>query len=345
MLQKLVSKFAKSEPTKSLSPAELDAQASIATIDGCYQLLEKLEVSVKLNIDNSERKRLLRGQIEEVKLAIIHHQVNDERARVDAAFKRDSVTCNAAKSHAQESHRAAAAKLQEANAKHQVIIDRLTPLKDELARNRLAAEEAAKTAQDNFDAAIAAGDASAETIASEKLYQALKATDDGGMSGPLALRIAALQRELDVAVQAVAAAKDLVSAVDKSIAYAEADLALLDYDRQVQKLLDAWVIQKVAVRSTAKHNQVGRTFISTAGAFAVDLFELQISSHERTLFGPKMDVYNLRHLPNWVCEHLVKFASGTPNLQTLAAKVEDLPEVMPVETPENTPMVTASEVD
>ena len=306
MLQKLVSKFAKSEPSTSLTSAELDAKASIDTIDKCYQLLEKLEVSLKLNIDNDERKRLLRKQIDEVKLAIIHHQVNDERARVEAVFKRDTVACDAAKSKAQESHRVATAKLQEARTKYQGIVDRLTPLQDELARNRVAAEEVAKTAQASFDAAIASGDASAETIASERLYQSLKASDAGGMSGPLALRIAALQRELDAFEQVVADANNLVALAEKAIADADADLALLNYDQQVQKLLAAWVIQKVATKCKVMHNQGGRTFISTAGAFEVDLFELQISSIERTLFGLNMDVYNRRHLPNWICEHLVK---------------------------------------
>lgn len=345
MFKKIASKFAKSELSKSLTPVELDAQASIATSTACNQLREKLEVALKLNIGNFERIQLIRSQIEEVKLAIIHHAVNDERARVEATFKRDSLTCAAAKSQAQESHCAATEKLQEANAKHQVIIDRLTPLQDELARSRVAAKEAAKTAQANFDAAIAAGDTSAETIASERLYQALKATDVGGTSGPLTLRIAALQRELDATVQAVIAAKDFLAAADKAIAYAEADFALLDYDRQVQNLLDAWVIQKAAVLSTMKHDQARKKFMSTTGAFAVDLFELQISSHERILFGLKMDVYNRRHLPIWICDQLVKAAMGTPNLEILAAKVEDLPVAISTDTPEDIPMMHASEVD
>ncbi len=334
MFKKIASKFAKSEPSKKLTPYELDAQASISTLDGCYQLLDKLQASrtASLGLGDWKRTSFIDRQMKEAELAKIHYQVNEERARVEAIFKRDSMTCDAAKSAAQESHLAAVAKLQEVNVKHQGIFDRLIPLQDELARSRVEAEEAVKVAQANFDAAIAAGDTSAETIAAEKLHLALKVVDVGGMSGPLTLRIAALQRELDAAGQVVADVKNLVAGAEKAIADTDADLALLSYDKQVNLLLDAWVAQKAAVSLALKHHPSGRTFRTATGSLEVDLLDIQIGSPERALFGASMDYK--RKPPQWVCEALVKAAMGSPNLEILAAKVDDLPAMEPEPKPQ-----------
>ncbi len=323
MLKKIASKFAKSEPSKTLTPDELDAQASISTIDGCDQLLENLQASRNLNLGNWPRMSLIDRQIKEAELAKFRHKVDAERTRIEDVFKRDIVACDAAKSAAQVSHQAAVAKLQEVNAKHQGIIDRLSPLQDELARSRVEVEEAAKVAQSNFDAAIAAGDTAAETIASERLYQAIKAAEAGGVNGPLTLRIAALQRELDASEQVVADVKNLVAEAEKSIVDADADLALLSYDQQVNLLLDAWVTQKAAVNMALKHHPSGSTLRTATGSLEVALLDIQIGSPERALFGASMDYK--RKLPQWVCENLVKAAMGTPNLEILAAKIEDLP--------------------
>lgn len=319
MLSKLIARFKADEPVAQ-NTDEIAAADAISTPEKVAALLARLDADIAAEPHFGSRYRLLRSQHDQATLAALRHQIEAERQRVAAVVKRDKAQAEKTLADANEQHTAAVARLGAVQAKHQAAADRLEPLEAELKKTKQQAGERAAEAQNAFDAAIATGDEVAETAAAEKLYQAQEELKRGGtLAGPLGLRIGALRRELEAVAAAVDAAAGSVDEAARACLRAKAELSFVEYDRQAQALLDAYLAQRAAEAAC-----VGDPEARSINRRAVGNFEVQICSPERIVNGLRMDAYNRRILPVYIIASLLDAVTKTPNLKVLAARVEDL---------------------
>lgn len=320
MLKKLFSTF-KATESATTNPEEAAAADAISTPEKVAALLARLDAEIAAAEPKfGNQYKLLRRQHDQATLAALRHQIEAERQRVAAVVKRDKAQAEKTLADANEQHAGAVARLGALQAKHQAAADRLEPLEAELKKAKQQAGERAVQAQKAFDAAIAKGDEVAETAAAETLYQAQEELKRGGtLGGPLGLRIGALRRELEAAAAAVDAAAGSVEEAEHACLRAKAELAFVEYDRQAQALLDAYLAQRAAAAACGTGPKARSINSSAAGTF-----EVQICSPERIVNGRRMDAYNKRVLPGSIVASLLDAVTKTPNLKVLAARVEDL---------------------
>lgn len=315
MLVKLLSKFKASHPAAQ-NPAETKAAQSIGTAEKTAALLIQLEADRAAAKSGTERHKVICKQQKEAELARGQHQIESERQRVAATIERDKASGQKALEKAQESLASADAALLKSQARNRAVLARLEPLEAQLTQAKQDAADQLNAAQKAFDTAVISGDESAEVAAAEKLYQ-LK-TESNNPAGPLQLRLGAIRNEEIEVKNALAAAEQEKHDANKAILRAKADLALVEYDRQVQALLDAYVTQRIAV------NACGEKIYSMP-----DLFGAQVGSAERIMFGKKIDGYSQKVLPKYAVEKIISDMSAEPDLAILAINAEDVAEPLP----------------
>ena len=323
MLNKIISKFKPTQAAKQ-SEAEVAMLSLLASPEKTAQLIAQLEAAVAVEVKHSPRHTLFAEKLKQANLALSRQKLEAERRRVAELWRRDQATANKALKDAEEEHSIATNELALRESKRTAVVQRLAPLEQEhLAVQKVAAKRV-EEAQSAFNAAIALDDPEAEARAAQVLYQANKECESGaGLSGPLGLRIDALKNEIQSHSDAVTSSQTAVEGAEQAVLHAKADIALLDYDRAAQALLDAFVTQRVAVANAFASNRGPHDrFISSLGAQAVDGFEAQVSSSERIVFGGSIDAYNQRHLPRHVVDQL--WREGKPNLVILMANPDDL---------------------
>ena len=319
--------FSKLKPTQTTTPnqAETAMLAVLASPEKTARLISQLEADAGSETKYS-RRHLLNKKLDQARIAQSRHEIEAERQRVASVLRRDQATVDKALEAANEAHAKTTAELALHESKRVAVVNRLAPLEAE----RLVLEKAAMTraadAQIEFDAAIAKDNAEAEISAADKLYQAKKACKAGIFSNsPLGLRIAALQCEIKSHTDTVSSTQSEIDKIQQARLVSQARLALLEYDRQAQALLDVWMVQKAAIRAVMEKTNQGQSILRTLGCYAVDLFESQFSSPERIVFGGQIDVYQQRHMPISTAERLCNAMAVKPNLSILTATFEDLP--------------------
>lgn len=211
------------------------------------------------------------------------------------------------------------------------MLARLEPLESQLALTIQNAADSLGSAQAAFDAAVLKGDEPAEIAAAEKLYQ--METEGKTAAGPLQLRLEAIRREEVDAKNALAAASQAKQDANNLILQAKATLALVEYDRQAQALLEAYVTQAIAVKASGCKR-------------GLKAFDVQVFSAEHIVGGRGMDAYNNRRLPGYAIDGLVTTMSTEPNLAILATTVEDIaePQSEPLPEPPNFDGVSPAQV-
>ena len=345
MLNKLISKF-KATQTAAPNPAHAAAADAISTPEKAASLVAQLVAARDAVETHSPRHRFFSNQLQEARRVLKRHELDEERKRVASAVQRDMAAAEKSLSLADEQRAIASSNLNTALAKRQALLTRLQPLEAEKAQAQQQAEEHALFAQKEFDSAISAGDIAAEKLAAAALYQAKNDCQSGSaLMGPIDLRINAIRGELVVASDIVSVQEAAIAQAEQARLIAQAELALVEYDRQAQSLFDAFLKQRVAVDACMaslpntehrRHPFSGRT---------VDQFEAQVSSPGRIVFGSSIDAYNNRYLPSHTYMPAVYAAGAKPDLAVLAASVDDLPEDPPTE-PVNLPdPATADQAD
>lgn len=326
MLNKLISKF-KATQAATPNPAHAHAADTISTPEKAASLVAQLEAARDAAEQHSPRHRFFSKQHKEATRALKLHELDAERKRVANAVQRDKAAAEKSLSLADEQHAIASNNLSTALAKRQALMARLQPLEVEKAQAKQQAEEHASIAQKAFDAAITVGDVAAEKLAAAELYQAKNDCQSGSvLMGSIDLRINAIRGELAIASDFVNVHEVAVAQAEQARLIAQAELALVEYDRQVQSLFDAFLNQRVAVNAclASLPNTAHRS--SPFSGRSVDQFETQVSSPGRIVFGSSIDVYNNRYLPSHVYMDIFEAARAEPNLAVLAASVDDLPE-------------------
>lgn len=333
MLNKIISKF-KTPDVATQDPAEAAAAETISTPEKTAGLLARLEAARDAETKHSPRHQLLSKQHQQASFAAQRFQIEGERKRVAGVVQRDKATAEKALAEADGQHAIATDNLKTAQAKYQALAARLQPLEAEQKNYQQKVQERVTTAKTEFSAAITAGDDVAEAVAAEKLFQANVAGLPGAsLSGPLALRIEALCNELQLAADIVTVHEKAIEQATQARLQAKAELALVEYDRQAQALLDAYVAQRVAVAAAFASNQTTHAVFRTAAGWCpVDQFDLQVSSPERIISGARMDAYNNRHMPVFVLTGIIDAMKATPDLSILAARPDDVSGMSPEET-------------
>ena len=317
MINKLLSTF-KNRQTDAPSAAENEAAKSVSSPEKAAELLARLQADFAATEFGSTpaRRNILSKQVEQAKLACSRHDIETERQRVTAAMQRDKDGFEKDLEQAQKSLTGAYQALVKQQDRHRTVLARLEPLQSQLALTIQNAADNLISAKNAFDAVVLTGDEPAEIAAAEKLYR--MEVEGKTATGPLQLRLEAIQREEIDARNALATASQTHQAAGNGILQAKAALALLEYDRQAQALLDAYVTQAIAVRAC------GSTAMSH-----VSVFDVQVSSAERIIFGKKMDAFNNRYLPDYFVDAIVKSMFAKVDLGILAIKVQDIAEPLP----------------
>lgn len=329
MLSKLIAKFKTPEPVAK-NPEEARAAALIDTPEKAAALVANLETALDAEPEFSWRRRqLLKDQREQAALAVRRFENEAERQRVAAVLQRDKAQGEKALSEASGALARANDQLNAAKAKHQAAADRVAPLEVELQKSKQQAEDRVAQAQAAFEAAVGKGDEAAEALAAESLFQAQEDRRRGGpQAGPLGLRIGALRREREQAAAAVATAQAGAEDAQQAVHLAKAELALVEYDRQVNALLDAFLAQRVAIVACGSGKNA-----AAVRAACVNNFQVQASKPERILHGRGLTGYNNRYLPGYTVDSMLVAATKAPDLKVLALKLEDLPPEEPNGTP------------
>lgn len=325
MLNKLFSKLKPSQTTTH-SPAEAAMLATLASPEKTALLISQLEAARDSEPDYSARRRHHETRLQHARLALTRHQLETERQRVASVLKRDQANAEKALQAANEAHATATQDLELHESKHLAVVKRLAPLETELLVLQQTLVKRAEDAQIEFDKAIALDNAEAESRAAIKLFEAKKSCESGSISsGPLGLRIAALQCEISTNTDAVVSNQGAVDQAAQDRLEAQAQLALVAYDRQSQALLEAYLAQRIAVNAAHAHQKPSEPTQKVFGNVKVDEFESQVSSSERIVFGERMDARSNRHLSSYITDNLCKALEFKPNLSLLIAPHEDSP--------------------
>ena len=314
MINKLLSTFKTRQPD-ARSAAENEAAKSISSPAKAAELLARLQADFAATEGEATpaRRNMLRKQVEQAELAIRRHDIETERQQVAAALQRDKDSGEKDLEQAQKSLASADQVVTKQQDRHRAVLARLEPLQAQLALTIQNAADNLLSAKTAFDAAVLTGDEPAEIAAAEKLYQ-LEA-EGKTAAGPLQLRLDAIHREEIDARNALAAASQAHQDAGNSILQAKAVLALVEFDRQAQALLEAYVTQAIAARA--------------CGAMAVSnvsVFDVQVSSAERIVGGKGIDAFNNRHLPGYLIDGIVTTMFAKPDLAILAVNVGSIAE-------------------
>ena len=314
MINKLLSTF-KTRQSDTRSAAENEAAKSISSPEKAAELLARLQAAIEIAEQGPDLvlRSMLRNQREQAAIACRRYGIETERQQVVAALQRDKASGEKDLEQAQKSLVIADQVVTKQQDRHRAVLARLEPLESQLALTIQNAANSLHFAQAAFDAAVLKGDEPAEIAAAEKLYQ--MEAESKTAAGPLQLRLNAIRREEIDTKNALAAALQTKQDASNSILQAKAALALVEYDRQAQALLEAYVTQATAV--------------DACGAMArrkVQVFDMQVSSAERIVGGK--GVSNGR-LPGYVMDGIVSAVSVEPNLAILATRVEDIAEPLP----------------
>lgn len=323
MLSKLLSKI-KTTPMPAQNPAEAAALESISTVEKAEALQTRLKAAQDA-CDHSMpvRRNLLRRQSEQVDLAIRRLQIEHERDRVASVMQRDKARYDEDLKRAEDDLARADVELKTRQDQHGAVADRLKPIEAALAQIAVDAAARVEAAQRAFNAAVVQGDEAAETAAAEALIQAKNESNSGTdvKSGALRLRLEAIRREEAEAGDAVGAATQALQAAQAAILQAKAELAVLEYDRQAQALLNAYI---------AQHNAVAACGSSLVGSrHRVETPEISIGSVERIMFSDRTSDYNKKRMPLYMVHGLANSMAAAPDLSVLAANADDVVEPPP----------------
>ena len=318
MLKKLLSTFKVLQPSAQ-TPAEAEAADSISTLEKTAALLARLDASIAALADtpNSPRRTMLRKQHAQAMLASRRHAIESEGQRVTAATQRDKISGEKSLEKAKQAFASAERVYLEKQSRHLAVLARLAPLESQLTLAIQGTADQLSAAQAAFDAAVLKGDEPAEMKAAEKLYELKAGTRNP--AGPLQLRLAAIRREEIEANNAMAAAEQEKNEANDAILHAHAELALVEYDRQAQALLAAYMVQAIAVKKVS--NKV-------SPSAKIDAFSAQVSSGERIVFGKRMDNFSNRHLSNFTVRDMVNDMTTEPDLAILGTNVQDIAELL-----------------
>ena len=317
MINKLLSTFKTRQP-ETRTAAENEAAKSISTPEKAAELKARIQVAINTADagSNLALSALLRSQLEQATLACRRHDIETECQRVAAALQRDKASGERDLEQAQKSLASTDQVVTKQQDRHRAVVARLAPLESQLALTIQNAADNLASAQAAFDAAVLKGDEPAEIAAAERLYQ--METEGKTAAGPLQLRLAAVRREEVDAKNTLATALQAKQDANNLILQAKANLALVEYDRQAQALLDAYVTQAIAVGAC-----------SAMRISKVNIFDVQVSSAERIVHGKVMNSFNNRHLPGYVIDGIVTTMFAKPDLAILATRVEDIAEPLP----------------
>ncbi|OLP05155.1 hypothetical protein [Rhodoferax antarcticus] len=305
----------------NLSRAEEAMLTTLANPEKTAALVSRFEAALTAAPDYSAVRRFEESRLVQARLAMKRHVIDSERQRVAAVMQADQAICDQDLQTANENHATALRALGLCDSRREAVLKRLEPLEAEQTALGQAALQRAAAAQIEFDEAITTAAPEGEAIAATKLFQAQKDCEGGSvLNGPLGLRIVALQRE----IQAVSDAMDLQqSAVDQAAQArldAQAALASLEYDRQAQALLEAYLAQRIAI-SAAQALQKPGAPTKVFWNQKIDKFESQISSTQRIIFGGDIDP-RTRHLSNYAIDDLCRALEFKPNLSLLVSEFE-----------------------
>ena len=121
-------------------------------------------------------------------------------------------------------------------------------LEDSLVKSKEIEADDLTALQNAFDQAVAVGDEAAESKAAEALFTAKKfKVIDTSVTGPIELRIAAINIELEAAGVKIDEASMAVDQAEQERLKATADLAFLAYKIKVNELFAAYLDHKKAV--------------------------------------------------------------------------------------------------
>ena len=110
---------------------------------------------------------------------------------------------------------------------------------------------------------------------------------------------------------------------------AKAALALVEYDRQVQVLLDAYAAQAAAVAKCSG---------ALTPAMKIGPLDIDVSSTERVVFGNRIDALSRRRMPSpFLIKDMINDMTATPDLAILGTNVQDIEESL-AETTNSRPM-------
>lgn len=335
MLNKLLSKL-KPASNASHSPTETAMLATLASPEKTAQLIAQLTAARDAEQDyhGNPRRGLLSEKLKHLGVVAMRHHLDAERQRVLDVTKRDQASAEKALRSANEDQATALRELASHEDKRQAVVNRLAPLEAELSALQQTLVQFAQEAQIEFEAAIAQDNADAERKAAAKLFEAQQNFDSTAvLTGPLGLRIAALRSEIDAHNAIVVSRQSAADQAVQAHLVAQAELALLDYDRQAQALFEVFLVQGAAAEAAQGVDKNGLPIQAVANRIAE--FEAQISSPERIVFGDAITAYNNRHLPYGLTQQIFKALMFKPDLKLLLARLEDLPEA-PLAPPEST---------
>ena len=250
MLKKLISGFVKPADSEQ-NPAEAAIAETISTPEKLAELVDGYERDLRLlhNTMNqgSPRGRALKNKLSQLKIARARFDMAAEKPRIAEALARNTEAAKTAIVDADARLSAAQKTLAAQTEKLANLDGRLEPLRADLASRKVQAEENVKTAQAAFNAALMEGDddkeiAAAESLVTAKSIFAARTNNEG----PHTLRVQSLEGERALAVEAAQQATlQLKEAVQNQLR-AVASLKLIEYDRLLMPLMDAWAAAKVA---------------------------------------------------------------------------------------------------
>lgn len=328
MLKKLLSTFKVLQPSTQ-NPAETEAADAISSPEKTAALSVKLEAEIAALADtpNSTRRMMLRKQHEQAMLAGRRHAIEAEGQRVAAVTQRDKAKGEKNLEQAHQALASAERVLLEKQSGHFAVLARLEPLETRLSLAIQGAADQLSAARSAFDAAVLNGDESAEMVAAEKLYELEAGTLNP--AGPLQLRLAAIRREEDKAKKELTAAEQGKNKATQAVFQAQAEIALIEYDRQVQALLDAYVAQAVAVAKCPDR---------LSPSVKVGPLGVEVSSAERIVFGNRIDsLASRRMLSPFLVRDMINDMTATPDLAILGINVQDIEE-LPTESTNDRPI-------
>lgn len=305
MLNTIISKLIGSK-TVSEVPAEIIAADSISTLEKANARLQEIRAAFDAPGWTSQRRGLLRAQEREINKAIAQMTMTEKRLTITEVMDKAVQSIRAAQDKSKIEQRQIQETLSQSQKKIDTLKSRADKIESIIKKEQSEAEEKYTSLKDDFNKAIASGDEDAEMKASENLYTAkTKIEQIGVVDSPLKIRHTAICKEMEAEAVNLNELKIQLENVTQNVLKAGAEIALIEYDRQINILIDAYIRQFECVRMCSMKTA------NTLKTINVDFIPK----------GSNPDNLLISHLGFENALHYI----GTPDLSILAQKAEDLP--------------------
>lgn len=186
-------------------------------------------------------RKVFDRKIDQISTVIDGFVLNEERARIAEELASKTKSASAFLADATKSLAVAKSETGKVQVKLSGLEERHSVLSANLETLKKKAADDEQAAQVIFDNALLSGDEAAEVAAAEKLSaRKLERTVVNGQDNPTSLRLAALDREITAAKELLFRADEVESLAVATHLEALATVAVLDFDRQILPLFDAW---------------------------------------------------------------------------------------------------------